>query len=277
MINLFRFFNTLSFDTALGAISFAYIISYTQQVEIDLSIYAALFVSVLSIYNIDHLIDAGMLQNDAKSYRHSFYQNHRKLLFLWQFILTGIGFTVLFYLPIQILWAGVSLLALIGIYFWIIFSFSKTSWILREVIVAFGYTTAVAFLPIFEFKLEFNLSFFWLFSIIFFIALCNLWVFSLFDIEIDKSQKHHSIARSVKPLHMKNLVRATAFITVVLTVAFTFYFSSFILGGALIITVLTYLILLENHAFFSKHEYYRLIGETVLVLPGALLLVTNAI
>lgn len=277
MIKLIRLFNTLSFDTAFGAVSFVFIISYSQQVEINYFVYSALFISVLSIYNLDHLLDAIKLKDLPKSYRHTYYQNNRKALIIWQLLLFFIGLVILFYIPAKVFWAGVGLLLSIGIYFWVIFSFTETNWIFREVIVAIGYTVAVVFVPIINSGFSLNLNFFWIFSIIFLIALSNLWVFSIYDIEIDHNQKHHSIAKTLKVPYLRKLVRVVLLMAILVTLGYTYYYQAWVLGGTLFFTEFMYLLLLEKTVYFNKNEYYRLVGESVLVFPGMVLLSYNAI
>lgn len=257
--------------------SFAFIISYSQQAIIEVSVYSALFISALSIYNIDHLVDANKLGVKAKSYRHSFYQKNKKKLLSWQFILAVVGIVIVFYLPLKVFWGGVGLLILIGLYFWIIFSFTNSNWIFREVIVAFGYTLAVAFVPVINGGLNLSLNFVWVFSIIFLIALSNLWVFSLYDVEVDRNHNHHSISSTINILNLKKMIGAVLILTILSTIGYSLYYHFWILGGALIITELAYLFLLVRHPFFNRNEYYRLIGETVLILPGIILLLSNAI
>ena len=277
MLKLLRFFNTLNFDTAFGAVSFLLIISNFRTVEISLSVYLALFISVLSIYNIDHLIDALKLNDTSKTYRHSYYQKHFKRLVFWQLILSLLGIATLFYLPLHVLWAGFSLLFIIGIYFLVIFTFTKINLILRELIVALGYTFAVAFVPFFSSSLSIDASFVGMLFVIFLIALTNLWIFSLYDIEIDNHQNHHSIARSVDTVRLQNIVRWLIIFVLIVIFAFTFFYEQWVLGASLLLVEATYLILLEKQLFFSKNELYRLIGESVLILPGIILMVFNAV
>ncbi len=276
-MKLIRFFNTLNFDTALGAVSFVFSIAYFLQIEMDLTIYTALFISVLSIYNIDHLIDALKLKDTPKSYRHTFYQKHFKLLMYWQAILAVVGFIVLFYLPVLVLWAGLGLLIIITLYFWVIFNFTHINLFFREVIVAIGYTFAVAFVPFLSGEVHIKIGFIWMLVIVFLIALTNLWIFSMYDSEIDHSQNHHSIARSIKQINLQIMVRGVITLTFIAVVTFALFYEQWLLGSALFFVEVTYLLLLEKQSVFRKKEYYRIIGESILMLPGITILLYNAV
>ncbi len=277
LVRLLRHLNTLSFDTALGAVSCVLVVGYALQIEINYSIYAALFISVLSIYNIDHLLDAIKLNGGAKSVRHAYYQKNSKALFFWQFILLAIGVVVIFYIPIKIFWVGVALLFSIAIYFLIIFRFTKTNLFLREVIVALGYTVAVCFVPIVSSDVYLSTNYFWLVAIMFLIALSNLWVFSIYDIKMDKNQKHHSMARNLNVSFMKNLVRGLVILTFLTTFGFAIYYKLWLIGSVLFFVEFIYLLLLEKQEYFHKNEKYRLVGEYILILPGAILLIYHAV
>jgi 4-hydroxybenzoate polyprenyltransferase len=277
LIKLIRFFNTLSFDTAFGAVSFVYIISCSQHLKVSFIIYIALLISVLSIYNIDHLLDAIKLDKKAESYRHYYYQKNFKVLIFWQLILLFFGVITLFYLPIEVIIGGIIMLLSMTIYFWIIFNGAKKNLIFREIIVAFGYVVAVSLIPFLDKIEQINLNYLWLLLIVFFIALSNLWIFSIYDFEVDHLQNHHSIARALKKRIILNLVRITVIFSIISTVGYAFYYNLWFMGGVLLFTEFIYLLLVEKQLYFSKNEYYRLVGEVVLILPGGFLLIYNAI
>ncbi|MCF6359571.1 MAG: hypothetical protein L3J29_02275 [Cyclobacteriaceae bacterium] len=277
MIKLARFLNTLNIDTAFGAVSFVFIGSSIRNVETDPTIYLALAISVLSIYNLDHLFDAYRLKASHSSFRHSFYQRHFKILVIWQLILLIAGIWIIIYLPLQIVLFGTIMCCFIGLYFFIIFKFHHKNYFLREVIVAVGYAFSVAIIPFLASEEILDMEYYGLLLVIFFVALTNLWVFALYDYELDKSQNHHSIARLVQE---KRLIPMAKIMIVITMIIIIFYFGSehyWILGGAFFIIELVYLVMLVNQRFFRKNDYYRLVGELVLVLPGFLLLATNAV
>jgi len=277
LIRLLRFFNTLNFDTAFGAVSFVLVISHFQQVEINISIYCALFISVLSIYNIDHIIDALKLKDTSKSYRHAYYQRHLKLLVAWQVLLLLVGLIILFSIPYLILWAGFALLAIISIYFLVIFSYTKINLMLREVIVAIGYTLAVGLVPFLNGIVQLNFGFLWMLLMVFLIALTNLWTFALYDIDLDNSQSHHSIARSLNLGSLIKMVKGVIVLAFVVILLFAVYFEQWMLGSTLLLVEIVYVVLLKKQLVFRKNDYYRIIGEAILIVPGFISIIYNAI
>lgn len=272
MVSLIRFLNSLSFDTALGAVSFTIVVSYTLQIGINPSVYLALFVSVLSIYNIDHLIDSKRLKKGEKSIRHAFYQEHMYVLFAWQVVLLIVGSVTIFYIPVEVLWGGITFLLLLGVYFLVIFKFSYADFWWREVVVALGYTLAVALVPFLSMPPTFGMAHLWLIGLIFFIALSNLWVFAIYEVDIDQGQNHHSIARITNINNLEKMAGTIIGLTIMAIIGLTIYFNSLLLGGIFLLIESVYLILLKKQPYFKKAENYRLIGECVLILPGMLIL-----
>ena len=277
MIKIFRFFNILCLDTALGAVSIALLFSYTIGVTITFSVYVALFLSVLFIYNFDHLLDALKLSEDAKSFRHSFYQNYFKSLLIWQIVLGLAGVITIYFLPLNMILAGSCMLILMGLYFWLIFGHYRNNLIYREIFVALGYTCSISLASIFSANFMFQSSYGWLLVIVFLIAITNLWVFSIYDLAIDESENKHSIARSIKGSSFKNLIRATLYLTLILIVVFTIIFNFWAIGFSLFVVELTYLLLLEKQNSFYQEELYRLIGEAVLLFPALVIIIKYAI
>lgn len=278
MLKLIRLLNTLSFDTAFGAASFVFVIAYSQAVTINVSIYGALIISVLLIYNMDHLLDANKLKNtSAVSYRHKFYQKHFEALVFWQFILAFVGVIMAYFLPKTVLLAGVGMALLIGVYFIFIFKSAPANYIFREVVVAIGYTAAVAIVPFVSSNIFMELSYYGIISIVFFIALSNLWVFAIYDVVVDERQNQHSIARSIEISKLFKWVRAIILFSFSLIIYYSYVSQFWVLGLSLLLVEATYFMLLLKQYLFRKGEGYRLVGEIVLVLPGFLILMYNAI
>ncbi len=272
-----RIINTLNIDTALGAVSFVFIVSSVRKVEVDIAIYLALIVSVLSIYNLDHLIDAYWLKETKSSFRHLFYQKYFKVLLVWQFLVLVAGVWLLFQLPLAVIYAGIAMGAAIGLYFLIIFNTRYKNYLLREVIIAAGYTFSVAVIPFTASQNMPKLDFYGILLIIFLIALTNLWVFAVYDYEVDKAQNHHSIAMSVANKNLAKMARAVVGLLLVIIGMYMLYFQFWILGMSLIAVELIYLMLLTNQSFYRKNEYYRIVGESILILPSLVLLAAYAI
>lgn len=267
MIKLFRFLNTLSLDTALGAIAVSYLISIATNSNPGWTTYAALFISVLAIYNFDHLIDALMLSEDGATFRHAFYQRHFIPLIYWQLVLIIVGLVVVFLLPYAILIAGLGMLAVMGVYFWLIFRALKRNLVYREALVAFGYTLAVSLPSLFS-AVAFSLHFIWMISMVFLIALTNLWVFSTYDSEIDLKENRHSIARSFQSAKLISFTRSIVALTLAIVVGYMLVYNEWLLAAILGLIELVYWWLLENKSRFMKGELYRLVGEAILILPG---------
>lgn len=267
MIKLFRFLNTLSLDTALGAVAISYLIGIAGNGVSGWATYSALFISVVAIYNFDHLIDALMLNQEGDTFRHAFYQRHFIPLVYWQLLLVIIGAFIVFKLPYVIVLAGVGMLAVIGLYFWLILRALQNNLVYREVLVALGYTLAVVLPSLFS-NPTLSLHFIWVILLVFLIALTNLWVFSIYDLPIDLKEKRHSIARSLQDTKLIFLTRLLILSTLLLIIGYGTFVSDWVLAAILILIEVVYWWLLEKKSWFIKGELYRLIGEAILILPG---------
>ncbi len=268
--------NTLNIDTALGAVSFVFIASFIRQVEVEASIYFSLFASVLFIYNLDHLIDAYKLKDENSSFRHSFYQRHFNLLVAWQIMLAIFNLWLLFLLPVQIIVAGLIMTLFMVLYFVLIFYSSANSYLLREVVVALGYTAAILIVPFASFQFDTSLGFYAFAICVFLIALTNLWVFAIYDLDVDKSQGHHSIANRVSKIQLVKLTKILIAITLGLLLGYMYYVQ-WLIGLVLLVVELMYFLLLNYQSKFSKEELYRTVGEAILILPGLTVLLVYAI
>ncbi len=261
----------------MGAVSLVFIVSWIRQEEVATPIYLALVVSILSIYNLDHLLDAYRLNESKSSYRHSFYKKYFKMLIIWQAVLAICAVWVLFQLPIQIIIAGGIMSAAIGIYFIFIFNNTYKIYLLRESIVALGYALSVGVIPFFVSFECLSLEFSGIFFIIFFMALTNLWVFALYEQEIDEGQNHHSIARRIDVARLMMMAKGIIIISIIFIMVFLVIHSYYIIGTAFIIVQLIYFSLLLYKEIFRKNDFYRLIGESILILPGLLLLLSHGV
>jgi len=277
LLKLIRYINTLNFDTALGAVSFVFIVSSFRNITVDNCIYVALVISVLSVYNLDHLVDAYRLKDEQSSFRHSFYKKHFTKFILWQLVLLMVGVWVLFYLPSQVLYLGVIMTFFIGFYFFVIFKFHYKKYLFREVIIAGAYTFSVAIIPFASFGAIIITGSYELLLIIFLLALTNLLVFALYDYDVDERQKHHSIARRVTRKDITLMAEIIIIIACVIIMLFFTRQQNWIVGGALLIVELTYFSMLRFQSFYTRNDYYRLTGELILALPGFLFFIKDAV
>ena len=268
--------NTLNIDTAFGAVSFVFVASYLRNVEVEFAIYCTLFISVLFIYNLDHLVDAYRLKNKNSSARHAFYKTHFSILVLWQLLLLGAGSWLLLKLPMQVVFSGLLMTFFMGVYFLLIFKFSSKNYLLREVVVAIGYMLAILIVPFADKSLPNDLFFYGFSLIVFLVALTNLWVFALYDIELDENQDHHSIARRISVVKLTKLATLLICTTLSLLIAYAFYVN-WVVGALLIIVELVYFLLLQNQTYFKNNDLYRSVGESILILPSLGLLIQYAI
>ena len=251
-------------------------VSGTMQVSLPIPILFALFLSVLSIYNLDHLLDARKLNTEARSYRHAFYQQHIQAMVSWQVVLALVSIPLLFYLPLKVLYAGGALVVVIGLYFTIIFKQGFSMFMLRELAVALGYTLAVAVVPFAQVGFCLNYPHILLIINIALVAITNIWLFAYFDSDIDLYQQQASITRKIGAIQLHFWIKGLLWVTV-LSIAWYLWVSRTLAGVGLLFVELVYVVLFFKNAFFKPKEFYRLFGEFALLIPGALYLLYYAI
>ncbi len=144
-ITSLRTMHLLSLDVVMGAL-FCYLMFArlpNGHHPIDWATPILLALGVFIVYTLDRLLDIRYRQ--IISPRHQFHQQHASLL--WR-ILVGcgvIGTFLLFFLPQQILWLGIGITTLTGLYLWLVNRLSASSIFQaqKEFVVALLYTGGV--------------------------------------------------------------------------------------------------------------------------------------
>lgn len=225
------------------------------------------------IYIFDRLLDNISTQNPTTP-RHQFHFENQYYL---QILIIGLGFlslTLLFFIPKQVLWFGIGLSFLIGIYFYVLQKTSKNTnyQYYKEIFTAVLYGTSVVGsayctktrISIEEIILGIN-----------FILLVHqsILTFSLYEYEANLSTKNFAgkvgIQRSKFAI---TSIVVWCFIWLIIS-----YFSSknnYLHSVFLIEFIMALLtsLLISFKSFFTKNERYRWFGELVFSIPLFLIL-----
>lgn len=144
-ITFIRTIHLLSLDVVLGALLCHFMFARLPNGHhpINWATPILLTIGVFIVYTLDRLLDIHYRQIITP--RHQFHQKHSSLL--WR-ILIGcglIGLVTLFFLPKQILWLGITIVFVTGLYLWLVNRLSASSIFhtQKEFIVAFIYTGGV--------------------------------------------------------------------------------------------------------------------------------------
>lgn len=227
-----------------------------------------LFLAVLAIYNFDHLMDARRVSAKAKTSRHRFYQLHQRALSIYQLLLMLGLITIIWYLPVDILRAGLVLALLTGIYFILLFFVFPGRFAVKELMIAIVYSSALFLAPIYSLDaIGANTPLLVLWIEILLLALANTLIFAWYDHEVDLEEGHSSLA--------SNLLRTTIYKLVIglLITLFIISGSSLLKGeslihqGLILLMALILLISLLANGWLQKNDRYRIVGDAVFLLP----------
>lgn len=267
MIRLMRFLHWVNLDTAIGAVVTSLFIAKYLGSDIPHVASITLLLAVLAIYNFDHLMDARRVSSIARSARHRFYQQNQRFLSIYQLILMLALITIIWYLPAEILRAGLVLALLTGIYFILLFFVFPNKFMLKEIIIASVYAMALFLAPIYSASgiTADNWLVFWLQILL--MAVANTLIFAWYDHEIDIAEGHTSLARNLGKSIVYRVVVAILIIILSISV-FQVWSGAEILqqGIIMLMALVLYFSLLASRPL-AKNDRYRIIGDAVFIIP----------
>lgn len=267
---MFTSFRHLSLDVALGASAMMGLVAAFLNVEVEGIFYFLLFLMTWLIYTADHLMDARNIPHQAHTPRHRFHQKYFRPILLAA-ILGFIAFVILIpkEVDLDLFRHAVLLSGFILLYFLSLILARKTKfrYVLKELFIALGYTVGVSLVPV---SMAWPVDFFsWLLLFrIFGLALSNLFLFSLYEIQPDVKDNHPSAIKFLGINVLKGILH------VVLPVqALGSFFLMYIMDK----WQYPFLLLLMNSILmvlfyfpkpFIKNEWYRIMGDGVFLVPG---------
>lgn len=268
MKQFLRYLHWINLDTAVGAVVTSLFIAKSLDTEIPDVAALTLFLAVLSIYNFDHLMDARRLPTKARTTRHRFYQQHLRSLSIYQLILMLGLITIIWYLPNDILRAGLVLSLVTGIYFVLLFFVYPGKFMLKEIMIALVYSLALFLAPLYSDAaraVDNNWLIFWL--QIFLMAVSNTLIFAWYDHQIDLAEGHTSLANNLG----KNIVYKLVLSLIGLSALLIVYqlLTAGEVARQLILLAMTMVLLysLMAHKKLRKNDRYRVLGDAVFMIP----------
>lgn len=240
-----------------------------NQIELPLSIYFSLGISVWVIYTLDHLIDAFSIQHTAHTFRHAFHQKHKKALGSVCSILAVVGFVITVgYVPLTVFYHGMILTVIVGAYLLIINLKFTPFATFKEFTVALIYTLGVA-LPVYSLSDEYHPALHISTISLFILAFINLLEFSLFDIETDHKDQFTSGAQKLG-YNGINLRIRILFILFFTLLGGSFYWLelNYIYPQSVLLSMgISLFIIYIKSDFFSNDDYFRILGDFVFLYP----------
>ncbi|TXH25692.1 MAG: hypothetical protein E6Q96_08815 [Cyclobacteriaceae bacterium] len=264
----YRLLNVLSLDVALGAVCCAAWFARGFQAQLRPYAYLALGLTVWIIYTADHLLDGSKITREASTYRHRFHQKHFKTLLVIVLLAVFVDFTLLFFIRLKILYAGLGLFLIVILYLlvnrWLSF--------VKEIVIALVYSCGVL-LPAFSVK-QTALSIpdaVWI-GCFFLTTLINLILFSVYDLHSDKADGSNSFVLTFG----EEFTRKILFVLFSLQAALimTLLYNKMLnMSVVLFVMNTTLLVLFSKPSFFKQSDRYRLYGDVIFLFPVVLVFV----
>ena len=258
----------MNFDTAIGAAVSSLFIAKIIGTAVPQMAIAALILAVLAIYNFDHLLDAKKIQAKAISARHRFYQKNFTQLAIYQLVLLTSLLVISWFLPVAIIKSGIILAVITLIYFLLHFIILPQRFLFKEFMIAAVFTCGLFLGPLSVKSMQFiSFEIILLWVEIFLLAVANTLIFSWFDYENDRKERHSSLAQIVGASKILNLS-----FSVLIAMLFIILFS--LANDALWVDQIIILIMgliLFGSLLLGKHvkqnETLRIAGEAIFLIP----------
>lgn len=266
-MKLYRIFQALSLDVVLGINLFTFAIEKYYGTFSSWHTYLGLSMAIWLIYTGDHLLDARKIKGNPSTFRHRFHKKYRKPLIIISVLMFITGLANLFYLPLTIIYGGVLLVLITGIYFLLL---QKAFFWAKEICVAAIYTFGVFIGPL-AFTYRYLNSWQWLLlPQVFVLALINLLLFSWMDVIIDERDGHTSMiirwgisrsGRIIKLFLLAGLFGSCAIIF------FNAEAKTVVMQLVIILMYLVLAFVFRYNRIFRRNDAYRIIGDGIFYLP----------
>lgn len=270
-VNWYKYIRLLSLDVATGACICAGFFARYAGLQISLTVYLALFMTVFLIYTVDHLLDAFSVGKNASIERHQWHFEHAHSLWPLCVVIAGSLAILTFSLPTEIIKYGMHLAGLVFIYFVISQTKRLKRVIPKEAIIAALYSAGV-FLPIYALQSYFSIQLMCLAFLFFLLSYANLIIISLIEFENDKSQKMVSIATQFGKKTTGLIIQTVFVLMLVVLIVSVILFQN--VGNfidyaevLMLMWALMYLVYWKRQ-YLIPEELYRVLGDTVFLLPA---------
>ena len=269
----------LSVDVVLGALASGGLVCYWLDIHMPLSWWWVLAISVWVIYTLDHLMDAYRLGASAHTARHLFHhRNFSKLSVMWGILFFFCVAIVPFLIPEKLLLFGFAMGGLVilhlGLVKWV---GGRISWLLhKELGVGLIYTLGIWGGPCMLNPSCWSFETWGLMGQFFILAMINLLIFSMYELETDKLDDHTSFVRAIgrRRCRWLNIVLGLIHASIGLGLVLGTYNTKLWKIEIIYVFMLTTLLLIsENEVFFRPKERYRSLADGVFLFPALIWLV----
>lgn len=258
---LYRWFNVLSFDVVAGAIIGSLFFARIYSVTPSFISLVSLGLTVWIIYTVDRLLDIQDLKGMAASERHRFHQRNRKKLIRWLCVVVIIDIGLAVNMPKEIIIRG-SLLSLVVAMYIIL---RRRLHVSKELLVATLYTTGVV-LPVWP-ESRMDVVHYLPIFLFFLIALINLIIFSWVERENDLREHQHSVATLVDEKTVRQILMGLFSSIFSISVYLLLHPGYNLISLVFLVMSTTLFLIYFFNDFFSRGDYYRVVGDAVFLFP----------
>lgn len=270
---LFRRLRILSLDVVLGAIASGSMVVHLLTLDMPVFWWLALPMSVWVIYTADHLLDAYRIGDQAHTERHLFHHVHfRPIALIWGALLLSCLTWIPWNLPIEMIFFGLGMGACVMIHLTLV------SWVggrisrllQKELGVGLIYTAGVWGGPLSLFdSIPPGL---WILCLQFFLlAMFNLLLFSMYEIQSDELDGHTSFVRAIGVGRTRQVLIGLAS-AILLLMAGSLWMSiskeTLAVQGIYLAMLSLFLVLMQFPQYFEAGEKYRIWGDAAFLLPA---------
>jgi len=264
---------TLSIDVVVGAIAVGYFASRILEVDPNPVWWFILPSAVWSFYTLDHLIDGFKSKGKTGIYRHRFHFKYQKLLLTLSVFFGLVSLLLsLKFLDHQIIKFGLLLGGLVLTYFLALFFWGNKKLLLlqKELVIAFVYIFGIWLAPLVWSGQIPETNTILIISIFILLAWAEGIMASYFDYENDLKEGHSSFTVLFgKQLSRRFLIVLHILVFIIIKISIFFISTNLQFAALMILALmnLTLLLIMLYPDWFQKNERYRIVGESVFLLP----------
>ncbi len=268
--------NLLSLDVVAGSLLSGMFAAHVLKTSPGWAYWAVLAISVWIIYTLDHLVDATRLRENAHTPRHLFaYKNINFLVGAIGVLTVLDAYLVLSFMEKEVLFYGLSLGALVLVYFLVLHHASSRQSILvqKEIIVALVYTAGVWGIPVMYAEAFSAIVLVILVAGFIVLALMNTLLLAIRDRDTDLLDNHPSFALKMGRIYTRRTVCFLGGLVFLISLILMVFLSGEYLAAAIIYGIMaTCMMGLSFLSETSDDELlFRLLTELVFWLPGLML------
>lgn len=264
MMEILKYIRWLSLDIVVGGVIFLNFIGDQLNVEVPLAVSLALAVCIWLIYSLDHQRDVRHKLHQ-KGARRIFHKKKQKTIIMTALIIGLLGLILLFYLPRELIQWGLLVALLCLVY--LILSAGLSTLLVKEVMVALLYGGGVFLFPLLQIDQLEGIHGIILLQLSL-LAFVNIVLISTFELEEDCFNGFSSLSLSLGKRATSQLLGGLLIISGLSALIIAYYHHYFMhLEIVYLFATLQLTIILLRPSWFVVAERYRIYADAIFFYP----------